>query len=205
MSDDRPPIFPRPDASPLLAFERFNPDGNTDEAVVFIKEDNLLRFAGKHYVVVYGLADDVVVDEVFHLEKHFLLSGHDTIFVRYRHGSSPHLHQAVCRLTVLPDLKAEAKEGLTAMLRSYSSEMAEAAKKVKVLIKEMKTISKEFEKKVLAYCPDFKVDEDFKLDLLKPDSDEFGDLVGATNSILDYTLDVSRAEPFLSKKRKSSD
>jgi hypothetical protein len=58
MSDDCPPILPRPDASPLLAFERFNPNGNSDEAVVFIKEENLLKFAGKHYVVVYGLADD---------------------------------------------------------------------------------------------------------------------------------------------------
>jgi len=205
MSEDSIPPLPRPDGTPLLAFEHFNPNGNSDNAVVFIKEENLLKFAGKHYAVVYGLADDVVVDEVFLLEKMFLLSGYDTIFVGYHHGKSPYPHQAVCRLTVLPDLKEEEKDEITAMIRSYSTQMAEAAKKVKVLVKEMKTISKEFEKKVVAYCPDFNVHEDFKFDLLKADSDEFVDLAGATNSILDYTTEVSSAEFFFSKKRKSSD
>jgi hypothetical protein len=83
--------------------------------------------------------------------------------------------------------------------------MAEAAKKVKVLVKEMKSISKEFEKKVVAYCPDFNVHEDFRFDVLQTDSEEFVDLVGATNFLFDYTMDVSSAEPFFSKKCKSSD
>jgi hypothetical protein len=197
----RPP-FPRPATAPLVRFERFNVEGNSEDAAVYSEETGLIVYKNKHYMTNTVIKDSYVIDESFLMEDY---RAEEHILVRFRYRPGDYVLQASFRFTVLPTLKEEDKTKLTSMLHTFTGDMTKEVQHMKESIERLKGIIKVFNENVKSEYPGFKFEED--LDISIPTTKELDEEYGieaGVESLLETMDKISASQPF-SKKRKASD
>jgi hypothetical protein len=188
----------RPQTSPLLQFEIFNPDGNKEDSVVYFDETGLLKYNGKNYMLGCKLPEGCEITEVFLVEK---FRGEDTMFLCFEDEDENEV-QIKCKLTVLPGDAEKVK--LTTVFKDFRAEMAEETKGMADGFKRMKNLMTAFNASVESVCAGFNFHRDLDIDLPKPDSMQFRNMDGALEFMSREIGKLSEIEPF-SKKRKSCD
>ena len=84
----------RPDDVPNLKFERFNPNGNSPDAVVYISDRGLLVYDGKRYEIDITIEDDFEITDVF--QRKYKDDEEPRLIIQYKDSVS--LRQARCGL-----------------------------------------------------------------------------------------------------------
>jgi hypothetical protein len=187
----------RPSTSPVLPFEVFNPDGNTEGSVVYSEETGLLEYKGKNYMLDRELPEDYEITEAFLIEN---FRGKDTLFLCFTSDDDD--GQIRCKLTIVPSDAQKVK--LTTMLKDFGAEMGEATKQLADGFKRMKTLMTVFNASVESVCPGFNFERDIDIELPNPDSRYFENMDDALEYLSNGAEKLSAVEPF-SKKRKSCD
>lgn len=141
----------RSDDSPLLTFELLKEtntsDQNSPDAVVFMPDDNAMRFKGKYYQCKRDFTDtysEAVTEAFMHSDTRLIITVDDD-----EEGDI----QFAFDLCVIPD--AEQKTQLSVLIQQhgtdFKSELAELAKGVE----RVKTLIKTFGSKMEGICPGF--------------------------------------------------
>ena len=200
----RPP-FIRPESCPSLEFEFFNTEGNSPDAVVYTESEGILTFKDKHYLMDTtfnsGFPTDInLIRDVFLMEN-FRGAG-EMLFVRYLRNADDNTQSAHCKRTMLPGLKTEEKEKLSAVLNTFGAELAKEAEELNHKIKRIKTLMDAFSKDTAETFPGLRFKEDLGVDV--PDSKGLEEMEGEALQLLETANSLAADEP-LSKKRKASD
>jgi hypothetical protein len=187
----------RPSTSPVLPFEVFNPDGNTEGSVVYSEETGLLEYKGKNYMLDRELPEDYEITEAFLIENY---RGEDIIFLSITSDDDD--MQIRCSLTVIPS--DEEKVKLTTMVKDFGAELTYLTKAMVDGVKRMKKMMNIFNDSVESACPGFNFYRDFDIELPTPESRQFRNMDVALEYLSNEAEKLSATEPF-SKKRKSCD
>jgi hypothetical protein len=200
----------RPESTPTLAFEHFNPDGSgnyssaADAVVVYLPEKELLLHNGKHYNLHKKLPDGVEIVDLF-------LSVHGTrslLVLKMKHPSyGTTVHQQNCYFVAIPDVEQQAK--LTTLLQRHGDNMTESVGRVKAEFKRIKSLFSTLNKDMNDVCPGYEPFNSSSGGFAGDDnnypiqgSEEFDDMETYFEDMLEMAVALAKVEPF-SKKRKA--
>ena len=125
----------RPESKPSLAFERFSNEGNSEDAVVYLENEELLAYKGKHYRVHSACPIQPRIHKNANILDVFL-EDYGYMIVQFEVKTMK--HELACPVFFYPDPEQRAK--LCAMFNRHGSQLKEAAEQVMQAIKRVKTI-----------------------------------------------------------------
>ena len=199
MSRTRIAAVDRPESSPTLPFERFNPDGNSTEAVVYVVDDGILLYKGSSYIARKQIPESAAINDVFQYGK-------ERMIVKYTPlGDGEKERHMTCRLSVVPTPEQRTK--LTALFQQHGSKVVGIAEQMQAGVDQVNSLIGSLKTDVDSICPGYRFDcmcvfGDFDSAYPIQDVGDVDDLTCKVGSFLDGALELSTAEPF-SKKRKS--
>lgn len=185
------PKISRPDTSPLLEVELFNPEGNKDGAAVYCEDSELIKFGGKNYKPNGEIPEDYEVTG-FLIED---FRGEEILFLNYD-------KQIKCKLVVVPS-DAEKLE-LSTVFKDFATGMAEETKKMEESFKRTKTLMAGFDPSVESACAGFKFARDRGIEIPTAGSEHFENMEYALENFSKEFGRLAATNPF-SNKRKSCD
>ena len=190
--------YSRPESTPSLAFERFKEEGNTEGAVVYFPDINVLLYdkTQNFKPFVKNIPENTKINDVF------LLKSGDRLIVKYEDEDDEDATM-VCFPVVVPDKEQKAK--LTEMIQNTGSEVTGELKTIQESVKRIKTLVGTMNTAVQTLCPGFDLaamDEEAEFDL-PLELESLDKLESACIAIMEESDALAVAEPFL-KKRKAS-
>jgi hypothetical protein len=145
-----------------LAFERFNEEGNSPDAVIYMPEEGLLIHKSRQYLVEMFIPRDVKITKLSVNED-------GKSIVMQFNSRTDRIVKCVCPYhTTVPDKDQMLK--LNAMFRKHGAELADVVDKMKDLSEHAKMIIMKNKQELKALCPDLSFDE---LDVDSDDESEF--------------------------------
>jgi len=189
--------FNRPESTPNLAFERFDEEGNTEGAVIYYPDFNVLEYnKTQNFKAEYDILESSTIKDVF------LTKNSDRMMVNIDDGEGD-FTTMVCFAVVVPDKEQKAK--LTAKVQTTGTRVIEEIKSIQQSIKRIRTIVETLNTDVKTLCPGFDLatlDEEAEFGLPLSDGNyNIDKLDAACIALLDESEVLAVAEPF-SKKRK---
>ena len=197
----------RPESTPTLVFEHFNPDeGNSADAVVYLSDKKLLLHNGRHYNLHNKLPDGVEIVDLFPVH------GHRFLVLKLKHSSygTNVIHQQNCYFVAIPDVEQQAK--LTTLFHRHGENVAEAVGRVKTEFKRIKSLFTMLKSDMDCICPGYEplnsssggFQDDDNNNYPLDGSEEFDDMDTYFGDMLEMAEALAKVEPF-SKKRKAVD
>ena len=179
------------------AFERFNPEGNSPDAVVYLEDQGLLQYKQTLYKAGFQIPADAVVICGSPFPEHIIL------IITPKDGDT---FERSCELKIL--LTGAQKDGLTHLFQQHGNNVAVAVNKVLESVDRLREVIQSHNKKLNAICPgliidclDVNPDCDFKTGTCETEG--IRNLERIANEMITDARCLAYAEPF-SKKRKSN-
>ena len=144
----------RPDDVPTLKLERFNPDGNSPDVVVYMPDKGLLVYDGKHYEIKIEIEDDYEITDLFH-DTYTDRKKRELTRLVLNYESPDYSCQELCYFVLEPNTEQKAK--LTKVFHKYGEEMAEAAEQMKNASTKIKKLAASLAPDVDAICKGFDI------------------------------------------------
>ena len=192
--------YSRPESTQSLAFERFKEEGNTEGAVVYFPDINLLQYdkTQNFKPFVKNIPENTKINDVF------LLKSGDRLIVKYDDEDDEDATM-VCFPVVVPDKEQKAK--LTEMIQNTGSEVTGELKTIQESVKRIKTLVGTMNTAVQTLCPGFDLaamDEEAEFDL-PLELESLDKLESACIAIMEESDALAVAEPFLKKRKAAAD
>ena len=144
----------RPDDVPTLKLEHFNAEGNSADAVVYMPDEGLMVYDGKHYEIKIVIEDDYEIIDLF-LDTYTDRNQKELTRLVLHYETLDNCRQELCYFVLEPN--AEQKAKLTQVFHKYGAEMAEAAEKFKEAAAKIKTLAASLPSDVDAVCAGFDI------------------------------------------------
>jgi hypothetical protein len=197
--------------TPLL-FERFNAEGNSSDAVVYLWEEELLLYKGAYYEfdtnlsaakpLRKGIPDDATV-------KHLYLGPTDHMHIIFSSPSSDVQDSVkICKRYFVPD--EEHKIKLCTMFQKHGSELKGVAQQLMQCVKQIKNILEKNKKELENECPKLDLRQ-LEVNFATPESDiacyfypydQFDDLDSIVGDIMREASTLENVTG-ISRKRKN--
>lgn len=188
----------RPETTPSLVFERFNAEGNSADAVVYVPEDGILLYKDLSYTVRNTIPDSTVINDSFQDSQQ------PRMILKYtKSGVGNEEKQMNCYEHVIPNIEQRAK--LTQLFQQHGAKVAQVAEKMKASVAEVKALLSTLKTDAESVCPGYEFGvlcafgEYVHSDPIDQSCVE--DMDENVENLLSGASDFATAEPF-SKKRK---